>query len=95
MACGDGLGGFGGRTGGVLVAAGVEGDVGDDGRMAVVGVEACGGKGDATISQILVENWPAGWRGATCVVGRSNRSVGCGASDGGLRRRLKNVDEVR
>ena len=61
MACGDGLGGFNGGTGGVLVAAGVEGDVGDDGRMAVVGVEACGGKGDATISRILVENWPAGW----------------------------------
>ena len=60
-ACGDGLGGFGGGTEGVLVAAGVEGDVGDDGRRAVVGAEACGGKGDATISRIPVENWPAGW----------------------------------
>ena len=61
MACGDGLGGFGGRTGGVLVAAGVEGDVGDDGKRAVVVAEACGGKGDATISQIPVGDWRAGW----------------------------------
>ena len=40
MACGDGLGGFGGGTEGVLVAVGVEGDVDDDGRRAVVGAEA-------------------------------------------------------
>ena len=49
---------FGEVVGGL---AGVERDVGNDGRRAVVGGDACGGKGDATISQIPVVNWLSGW----------------------------------
>ena len=69
----DGLGGFGGGFGRVVVAAGPVRDVGDGQQRIVVGGEACGGEGDATISQILVGDWHAGWGGAICIVGRSNR----------------------
>ena len=61
VACGDVIGGCSGGTVGVLLAVGAVGDFGDDGRGAVVGGDACDGEGDATISRILVKNWPAGW----------------------------------